>query len=102
MSKSILHNKDDGTCYLCMMLRGDYDRRNYLEEHHAIPGNPGRNLSERYGLKVYLCVSHHREGPEAVHNNIDNMRLIQQAAQQSFIKKYSDEKWMEIFGRSYI
>lgn len=101
MSKSIIHNRDDGTCYLCMLLRGDYDRRVYLEEHHAIPGNPGKKLSERYGLKVYLCVPHHREGPEAVHNNAANMRLVQQAAQRAFEQKYFHRKWMDVFGRSY-
>lgn len=102
MAKSIMHNKQDGTCYLCMKLHQDYDRRTGLEEHHAIMGNPGRKLSEHYGLKVYLCVQHHREGREAVHNNAENQRILMEAAQKAFEKKYSYEKWMEVFGRNYL
>lgn len=101
MSKSILHNKADGTCYLCMRLNGDYSRRTNLEEHHVMGGS-NRKLSEHYGLKVYLCIPHHREGPAAVHNNIDNQRYLQQEAQKAFEKKYSYEKWMEVFGRNFI
>lgn len=102
MSKSIMHNKQDGTCFLCMKLNGDYCRRARLEEHHAVLGNPGRKLSEHYGLKVYLCAQHHREGPEAVHNNKANLRLVQQEAQKAFEKKHTHEKWMEAFGRNYL
>lgn len=102
MSKSIMHNEEDGTCYLCMKLRMDYCRRTGLEEHHAIEGNPGRRLSEHYGLKVYLCVPHHREGPEAVHNNVRNRRLVEQEAQKAFEKRYSHEEWMKIFQRNYL
>lgn len=102
MAKSIMHNKSDGTCYLCMKLNQDYDRRTGLEEHHAMPGTANKRLAEHYGLKVYLCVQHHREGREAVHNNINNQRLLQREAQKAFEKKYSYEKWMEEFGRNYI
>lgn len=102
MSKSIMHNKQDGTCYLCMKLNKDYDRRTRLEEHHAVLGNPGRKQAEHYGLKVYLCTQHHREGPEAVHNNKANLRLVQQEAQKAFEKKHSHEKWMAAFGRNYL
>ena len=68
MSKSILHNKADGTCYLCMKLHGDYARRTVLEEHHCMKGNQYRHLAEKYGLKVYLCPRHHRGSEEAPHD----------------------------------
>lgn len=87
MSKSIMHNKQDGTCYLCIMLNRDYDRRYNLEEHHVIEGNPGRKLSEHYGLKVYLCMEHHRTSKEAVHKNEENRRKLERAAQEAFEKK---------------
>lgn len=102
MAKSIMHNKNDRTCYLCMLLRQDYDTRSGLQEHHAMPGTANRKLSERYGLKVYLCLEHHTAGPFAVHNNARVQRLIQGNAQKVFEKKYSHEKWMEVFGRNYI
>lgn len=102
MAKSIMHNKADGTCYLCTKLNQDYDRRTGLEEHHVMSGTANRRLAERYGLKVYLCVPHHRDGREAVHNNEENRKLLQIEAQKAFEKKYSYEKWMEVFGRNYI
>ena len=97
-----MHNKEDGTCYLCMLLNWDYDRRYHLEEHHVIDGNPGRKLSEHYGLKVYLCIPHHRTSAEAVHKNIKNRRMLERAAQEAFEQKYSHEKLMEVFGRNSI
>ena len=102
MAKSIMHNKDDRACYLCMLLRDDYDTRKDLQEHHAMPGTANRRLSERYGLKVYLCMEHHTAGPQALHNNIKLRRLLQANAQIAFEKKYSHEKWMEVFRRNFI
>ncbi len=102
MAKSIMHNKEDGTCYLCMLLRDDFDTRRDLQEHHVIPGTANRRLSEQYGLKVYLCIEHHMVGPYAVHNNIRLRRLLQANAQIAFERKYSHEKWMKVFGRNFI
>ncbi len=101
MAKSILHNKQDGTCYLCMLLNQDYARRT-TQEHHVIFGTANRKLSERYGLKVYLCLQHHEVGPAAVHNNHENALLLQQKAQEAFEKMYSRSQWMLVFGRNYI
>ena len=39
--KSIMHNKADQTCYLCMMLHGDYSRKT-VQEHHTIFGSGRR------------------------------------------------------------
>lgn len=99
MAKSIMHNKEDGTCYLCMLLNHDYARRSGLQEHHVEFGTAGRKLSEKYGMKVYLCLQHHTVGPEAVHNNKANSGLLQHDAQKAFEKKYSHEMWMQVFGR---
>ena len=102
MSKSIMHSKDSGTCYLCMALNGDFQKRTDLQEHHAIYGTANRKLSERYGLKVYLCLQHHTAGPMAVHNNAGLQRQLQKDAQEAFEKRYSHQKWMEVFGRNFI
>ena len=51
---------------------------------------------------MQLCLPHHREGPEAVHNNEKNMRLIQVAAQREFEKTHSREQWMELMGWNYL
>ena len=99
--KSILHDKD-GTCYLCMRLNNDYRIHAYLEEHHVIPGAAGRRISEEYGLKVYLCMPHHRGSAAAVHKNHDNMLLIQRDAQQAFERTRTREDWMRTVGRNYL
>lgn len=102
MAKSIMHHKQDRTCYLCMLLGQDYNTRTGLQEHHVMCGTADRKLSERYGLKVYLCLEHHTAGPCAVHNNAGLQRMLQERARRIFEKKYSHEKWMEVFGRNFI
>ena len=97
---SILHCKD-GTCYLCIKLKGDYHKYPVVHEHHIYDG-PNRRHSEAEGLKVYLCPEHHVIGREAVHNNSKNMRLLQQDAQRAYEKTHSREEFMELIGRNYL
>ena len=99
--QNILHEKD-GTCYLCMRLEGNYRIHAYLEEHHVIPGAAGRRISEENGLKVYLCLPHHRGSAEAVHRNHDNMLLIQRDAQMVFERTHTRGDWMRIAGKNYL
>lgn len=99
--KSIMHDKEDGTCYLCMLLHNDYQRRANLEEHHVFMG-PSRRNSEKYGLKVYLCNQHHTNSKEAVHVSYEVCRILQSAGQQAFMKKYPDKDFMKIFGKNYL
>lgn len=94
--------QEPGTCWLCMVLGIYSGKHGYLEEHHIFPGTWGRKISEENGFKVQLCLSHHREGPEAVHNNEKNMRLIQAATQCEYEKTHSREQWMELMGRNYL
>ncbi len=97
---SILHPKD-GTCYLCMRLNGEYRQQAYTEEHHAYDG-PNRVISEANGFKVYLCRIHHRSSPEAVHENAENMRLIQRDMQKKYEETHSREEFMNLIGRNYL
>lgn len=99
--QSILHSKD-GTCYLCIKLNGDCRHHKMVHEHHIYNGNPNRTISEAEGLKVYLCLSHHLDGPEAVHNNSKNMRLLQQDGQEAYERTHSREEFMELVGRNYL
>lgn len=102
MAKSIMHNKQDRTCYLCILLNGDYATHSSLQEHHVMPGTANRRLSERWGLKVYLCIQHHTAGNSAVHNNADIQHQLQRKAQEVFEAEYSHQQWMQVFGRNYI
>lgn len=98
--KSIMQ-KPDGTCYLCRKLDND-SRIRYTQEHHCIGGTANRKLSEKYGLKVNLCLYHHTEGYQAVHRNINNMRMLQRDAQLAFEANYPELSFREIFGINYI
>lgn len=99
--KSIMHQKD-GTCYLCMKLQADYSPKQ-TQEHHAIHGAGRRKLSEKYGLKVYLCLRHHTAdgGPEAVHKNAEIDLLVKAEAQKAFEKRWPALNFREIFGKNY-
>ena len=97
---SILHCKD-GTCYLCMKLKGDYRRYLVVHEHHIYDG-PNRKNSEAEGLKVYLCLDHHIMGPEAVHNNHKNMRILHRDGQRAYERTHSRAEFMSLIGRNYL
>lgn len=99
--KSIMQQKD-GTCYLCGKLLGDFAVHRYTEEHHIFGGTANRKLSERYGLKVYLCVRYHREGPGAVHSNRESTELLKADAQRKFEETHTRKEFMEIFGRNWL
>lgn len=98
--KSILQQKD-GTCYLCKQLHGDFRQHSLLHEHHIF-GGANRAISEAEGLKVYLCLPHHIDGSEAVHNNHKNMRILQQAGQRVYEETHSREEFMKLIGRNYL
>ena len=100
--KSILHDKKDRTCFLCMLLHGDDSYKEVLHEHHVIFGLANRRLSERHGLKVYLCLQHHEIGPEAIHRNAEISDMVQAYAQRAFEKKWPEKNFYSIFGRNYI
>lgn len=82
-------------------MYGDYSTK-YTEEHHIFGGYANRRLSERYGLKVYLCPEHHRTSAEAVHKDKDiNMRL-KKLGQNAFNAYFPDKDFREIFGKNYL
>lgn len=99
--KSIMQKKD-GHCYLCMKLNNDYRTHVVLHEHHVFGGTANRKISEREGLKVYLCPEHHVIGPDAVHNNSSLMRMLQRDGQKVYEKSHSREDFLKTFGRLYI
>lgn len=46
--------------------------------------------------------AHHIDGPEAVHNNQKNMRLIQEDCQKAYEKTHTRQQFMELVGRNYL
>lgn len=99
--KSILQNKSDRRCYLCVLLDQDQADKKYLEEHHVLFGT-AHAFAEEEGLKVNLCLKHHREGAAAVHNNVDHARLLKRIAQETWEKTHTREEWMERVGKNYL
>lgn len=93
--KSIMQT--DKKCCIC-------DTTQNLHEHHVIHGTANRKMSEKYGLKVWLCQEHHT-GENGVHNN---------AYLDDELKKQAEIKWLlyddtrsikefrEIFGKNYL
>jgi len=99
---SILHNKADRTCYLCMLLDQNYRRYRNLHEHHIYGGLANRPISEAEGLKVYLCLHHHEFSEEAVHGNKEIMELLRQEGQRAFERTHTREEFMKLIGKNYL
>lgn len=93
MSKSIIQ-KNKETCFLCGGRAS--------EEHHVIYGTANRKLSEKYGLKVYLCANCHRIGKYAVHNCKETDIKLKIIAQRRFMEEYPHQDFVKIFGKNYI
>lgn len=92
MSKSIIQTEKE--CYICRTTRN-------LHCHHIFYGTANRRMSERYGMKVWLCQEHHT-GQNGVHFDRQLDLLVKTVAQGVFEEKVGDrEKFIEIFGRSY-
>lgn len=98
--KSILQDQSCKQCYLCMLLEEDY-REKQVEDHHIYFG-PNRKNSETHGFKVNLCIWHHREGKEAVHNNRGNDLILKKICQREYERTHSRQEFVRIIGKSYI
>lgn len=74
-------------------------------EHHLIFGTAGRNLSEKYGLKVPICNGCHtmNEKCRRIHDNPMAEKLSKMLGQAIFEAKVgSRDDFRKIFGRSYL
>lgn len=82
-------------CYVCGSVYN-------LQSHHCIYGTSNRKQSEKYGLKVWLCMQHHT-GNEGVHFNRDLDLQIKRKAQTYFESNYGTrEDFRSIFGKSWL
>lgn len=84
-----------------MLLNNDFREKRNLEEHHVLFGNT-HAFAEAEGLKVNLCLDHHRIGVAAVHNNDENAKLLMAIAQEAWERKHSHEEWMLHVGVNYL
>lgn len=51
---------------------------------------------------MYLCLDHHIMGPEAVHNNHKNMRILHRDGQRAYERTHSRAEFMSLIGRNYL
>jgi len=87
--------QDNKQCFVCAK---PYD----LHSHHICYGTSNRKQSEKYGLKVWLCVNHHT-GAEGVHHNRDFDIELKKIAQTYFEATHGTrEEFRSIFGKSYL
>ena len=95
--KSIL--QDEKVCWMCKRL---YNLRTVLglEEHHVFQGRH-RQLSEQYGLKVWLCARHHRDLRDGVHFNMRYAAALKNKAKRVFCDKYGEDAFFQVFGKTY-
>lgn len=91
--KSIIQKEKQ--CYVCGATYG-------LHSHHIYFGNPMRKISEKYGMKVWLCYAHH-EGTSGVHgrdgHNLDV--YLKQQGQKVFEEHY-DIPFIDVFHKNYL
>jgi hypothetical protein len=93
MARSIIQSEKE--CYVCGTT---YD----LQEHHIFFGTANRRLSEKHGLKVWLC-QHHHTGQAGVHFNKDLDTQLKKLAQERFEAEYGQNiSFRDVFGRNYL
>lgn len=92
--KSIIQTEKE--CFICGSQR-------WLEEHHVFSGGC-RKLSERYGLKVWLCHYCHNEKPNGVHHNATINQHLKRIVQEVAMKHYgwTINDFRNIFSKSYL
>lgn len=92
-------------CYICRKAACNYLIElpsEGLHKHHVIFGKGYRNLSEKYGLWVYLCPKHHTESWDSVHKNKKVNVELRMEAERRFLEKHTMKEWMENFTRNYL
>lgn len=94
MSSSIIQRTKE--CYICQSICN-------LEEHHIFYGTSNRKMSEKYGLKVFLCMEHHR-GTYGVHGKYSKElnEKLHKVGQKAFEKHYKSENFLQVFGKNYL
>jgi len=97
--KSIIQTEKE--CYLCRMFFGESNTFG-LHSHHIVEGTANRSVSERLGLKVWLCPPHHNMSDQGVHFNKDVDLMLKQIAQRAYEDRYSRTEWMAEIGRNYL
>lgn len=82
-------------CFICGRTTG-------LHLHHCLSGTANRRLSEKYGLKIFLCWEHHNGSNNSVHHNRELELAVKQLGQSHFELTHTREEFRAIFGKSFL
>ena len=73
--------------------------RTNLDKHHVMGNTANRKISDQYGLWVWLRHDIHM----GLHSgNTELYYQLKKEGQLAFEKKYSHQKWMELFKKNYL
>ncbi len=92
--------QEDKKCFICdrmspnLVKKSEYP--NWIEKHHIF-GGANRKLSEKYGLFLYLCKTHHDE----VHKDNTLREVVQNVGQVFFETEYPGFDFYGIFRGRY-
>lgn len=96
MSKSIIQNPNDRTCYACGSTLN-------LHRHHCIYGIANRKKAESDGLWVYLCQEHHTGVLNGVHGrNYQLNKVLHIVAQKAYERLHGHEAYMRRYHVNYL
>lgn len=101
-----LYEEQPKQCAVCGSTQG-------LHSHHIYGGNPGRKLSEKYYMKMWLCpFCHNLGGPKCIHQNREldlHYKREYQARFENVLMMYGGhdmesarQEFINTFGRNYI
>ena len=75
----------------------------YAMTHEIFYGRTGNaRHSQDYGMTIRLCHLHHQDHKEGIHHNRAFDLRIKKEYQQIFEAEHGHDKFMEVFGRSYL
>lgn len=85
-----------GNCFLCK-------KWSWMEEHHIFGGS-NRNKSEKYGLKIDLCLDCHKEGKQSAHKCADTAQKLHEYGQKKYMEEHnaSIDDFRKVFGKNYL
>lgn len=82
-------------CHVCGTTRN-------IHEHHIFFGTANRKLSEKRGLKVYLCYYHHNGSRHGVHFNKELDKQLKQMGQKYYEEHYGTRNdFIKEFGKNH-
>lgn len=93
ISKSIVQR--DKECWVCGSTGA-------LHRHHIYPGLGRREMSEHFGLWVWLCPYHHNMSSHGVHSDKSLDLKLKRWGQRKFEETHTRAEWHRYFGRSYL